>query len=108
MSSQLHQVQNWPELARKSNWRAASLAKNCRVSLRMLQRFFKENMGISPKKWLFEQRQKHAVKLSSKPDPRIKVTATDLGYKYPCHFSRDFKKHWGISPTQINQSSQGA
>lgn len=105
MNSRLQQIQNWPELTRKSNWHAATLAKNCGVSLRTLLRFFRKHTGKSPRAWLVEQRQEHAAKLTSQPDSSVKVTAIDLGYKHPTHFSRDFKKYWGVHPTQTNRIS---
>ena len=104
MKSRLHQIQNWPERARKARWRAATLAKNCDFSLRALQRFFIKKIGRSPKAWLFEQRQEYAIEMW-RNNSQIKGLATDLGYMHHCHFSRDFKKHWGIPPTQIDQSS---
>jgi AraC-like DNA-binding protein len=30
----------------------------------------------------------------------VKETAAKIGYKYPNHFSRQFKKYWGHSPMQ--------
>ena len=45
-NSRLKHIQNWPEWARVANWSAATLAQNCGVSLRTLERhFLKESPG---------------------------------------------------------------
>jgi transcriptional regulator GlxA family with amidase domain len=100
MNHRLHQIQNWPERAQQADWCAATLAKNCGVSLRTLQRFFLKNMGKTPKKWLAEERQLHGLKVV-KGCSCVKEAATNLGYKHTHHFSRDFKAHWGCCPAEM-------
>jgi AraC-like DNA-binding protein len=97
MNSRLHHIQNWPELAGRAEWSAALLAKQCKVSARTLERFFHEMMGVCPRVWLFEQRQRQALELL-RDGSSVKETAIMLGYKSPTHFSRDFKKQFGHSP----------
>jgi transcriptional regulator GlxA family with amidase domain len=95
MSSRLHRIQNWPELARSANWSVAVVAKNCSVSVRTLERYFLMQLGESPKSWLKQQRQLHAVKLLQ--DGRsVKETAAYLGYKYAHHLSRDLNKAYRV------------
>jgi len=52
VEKRLHQIQNWPELARVAKWSAAALATNCGASLRTLERYFLEEMGKRPRAWL--------------------------------------------------------
>ena len=99
MNKRLQQIQNWPERAQVAKWSAATLAKDCGVSLRTLQRHFIKEMGKSPKLWLAEQRQLDAVEALKKCSC-VKEAASNLGYKHTHHFSRDFKAHWGYCPTQ--------
>jgi transcriptional regulator GlxA family with amidase domain len=40
MNSRVHQIQNWPELARQADWSVALLARNRPVSVRTLERYF--------------------------------------------------------------------
>jgi AraC-like DNA-binding protein len=98
MNGRLHQVQNWPELARQAHWSAAALAKNCGVSLRTLERFFLKEMGKHPKAWLSEQRQQRAHELIQ-GGSSVKETAARLDYKHPSHLTNEFKKQWGCCPT---------
>jgi AraC-like DNA-binding protein len=97
MKKRLHQIQNWPELAREANWCAATLAKNCGVSLRTLERYFLKEMGKCPKAWLSEQRQQRANELIQ-GGSSVKETAGNLDYKHTHHFARDFKGYWGYYP----------
>jgi transcriptional regulator GlxA family with amidase domain len=100
MDNRLQQIQNWPERAQKTKWCAATLALNCGVSLRTLQRHFLKEMGKSPKKWLAEQRQLHGIEVLKKCSC-VKEIATNLGYKHTHHYSRDFKAHWGHGPAEM-------
>jgi AraC-like DNA-binding protein len=98
MSSGLHQVQDWPELAQVAKWSAATLAKNCGISLRTLERYFLKEMGKHPKAWLSEQRQQRANELIQ-GGSSVKETAARLDYKHPSHLTNGFKKQWGCCPT---------
>jgi AraC-like DNA-binding protein len=98
MNHRLHQIQNWPQLAQQANWCATTLAEQQGVCLKTLQRFFKEEMGKSPKKWLLDQRNRQATKLL-KDGFRVKETADKLCCKHPSHLTNSFKKHYGHCPT---------
>jgi AraC-like DNA-binding protein len=99
MNTRLNHIQNWPELAEEANWSGTTLARNCGISLRTLQRHFLKTMGKTPKTWLDEQRHLQAVKLL-REGSSIKETAAHLGYKHAHHFSRNFKKYFGFPPTE--------
>lgn len=96
--SRLDRIQNWPELAQLSDCNAAALSQRCGVSVRTLERHFCEKMGQPPKHWLAAQRQRRATQLLNQR-LLLKEVAFQLGYKYPAHFTRDFKSHWGCSPS---------
>jgi AraC-like DNA-binding protein len=98
MNSRLHYIQNWPELASEAGWCANTLAKNCGVSLRTLERFFLKEMGKCPKAWLSEQRQQRAVR-QLQDGSSVKETAGNLDYKHPSHLTNSFKKQCGHCPT---------
>jgi len=98
MNNQLQQIQNWPERAQKANWRAATLAKQQRVSMQTLRRFFQKEMGKNPKKWLAEQRLLQSDK-QIQAGSSVKETAARLDYKHPSHLSNSFKNHFGCCPT---------
>lgn len=98
MNTKLNHVKNWPELAREANWRADKLANLCGVSVRTLERHFRQELGKSPKTWLSGQRQKQVIELLL-DGSTVKETANCLDYKHPSHLTNEFKKHWGCCPT---------
>jgi AraC-like DNA-binding protein len=98
MNTKLNHIQNWPERAQAAKWCAATLAQNCGVSLRTLERYFLDEMGKSPKAWLSEQRQLRANELIQ-AGSSVKETAAHLDYKHPSHLTNGYKKQWGCCPT---------
>jgi AraC-like DNA-binding protein len=100
MNHRLHhiQMQDWPELAQKASWCAATLAKQHGVSMQTLRRFFQKEMGKNPKKWLAEQRLLKSNK-QIQAGSSVKEAAARLDYKHPSHLSNSFKSHFGCCPT---------
>ena len=60
---------------------------------------FKEKMGISPKRYLFNYRMNKALTLMLDKGVGVSVAAYSVGYTDVCNFSKMFKKHFGISPS---------
>ncbi len=92
--------QLWLELVVESNYNASQLAQICGISLRQLENYFMEDFGRSPHNWLTEQRMIAARKLLGASDS-IKEVAFTLKYKQLSHFCREFKKCYGITPTDF-------
>ena len=101
MKSGLNSVKTWEPIAAECRYSALRVAGRCGVSARSLRRFAQEAFGQSPHEWLHSLRLRLAVEKLSKGTP-AKVTAIDLGYKYLSHFSRDFKKEFGVCPTECD------
>jgi transcriptional regulator GlxA family with amidase domain len=98
-TSRLKHIQNWPELARQTQWSASALAKQCGVSVRTLHRHFLRHMGKNTRNWLDEQRQRNAHELLC-DGSSVKETAACLGYKQQSNFTRHYKHQTGICPSQ--------
>jgi AraC-like DNA-binding protein len=98
MSQRLSSVQEWQSLAERAQFRAQELASLCQVSLRTLQRHFRQNYGLTVSKWLRDIRLRQAYGLLLQGSS-VKEVAYDLGYKQLSHFSRDFKDYFGVSPS---------
>lgn len=97
MKSRLCRIKNWPEKAREANYRVDTLAKNCRCSVSQLERFFEQEMKLSPHVWMTRLRNLQARAELDEGIP-IKETASRAGYANASHFSREFKKVLGVSP----------
>lgn len=61
---------------------------------------FKEKMGVSPKQYLIDYRMNVAASLIIKKDISIAVAACSVGYSDLFTFSKMFKRHFGVSPTE--------
>jgi AraC family transcriptional regulator, exoenzyme S synthesis regulatory protein ExsA len=83
-------------------------AKICCRSLSTFKRDFKEAFGVSPGKWLVEQRLKHAKMLLLTSDESINEIAFHSGFETTSHFIRCFKKYFSLPPLQFRQQSHAA
>ena len=98
MSSRLEYVQQWEALAIKAGYRPGDLAGLCQISLRTLERHFQKNYGMTVSRWMRELRLGKAYE-SLTQGKSVKEAAYDHGYKQVSHFSREFKNHFGVSPS---------
>jgi AraC-like DNA-binding protein len=100
MRSRLNHIKNWAELAALASYNVHKLAEVCKVSERQLERFFIETLDKTPHLWLTELRQNQALTLM-KRGMTVKETAANLSYRQAGHFSREFKRFFGFTPTGI-------
>jgi AraC-like DNA-binding protein len=98
VNTRLKYIKDWQELAIKVDWSASRLAQECGVSLRTLERHFRDQLHVSPKTWLVEERDKKAIELL-KNGFSIKEAAANTGYQNTSTFCREFKRRQGQSPT---------
>jgi AraC-like DNA-binding protein len=77
----------------------ADFARRHAVSLRTLQRLFREYIGVTPK-WVLKRYRVHeaAERLASGEATDAAWLAADLGYADQSHFIRDFASQVGCSP----------
>ena len=76
----------------------AHLAKLCGMSEVYFRKIFLCNFGISPKEYMIGKRMEYARQLLTLGEFEVSVIAEMCGYREPCHFSREFKKRFGVSP----------
>ncbi len=81
---------------RLTNARLAELSGLSEVYFR---RLFSEVYGISPINYLIDLRIKKAREMLESDFSSISAVASSLGYASIYDFSRDFKRHVGVSPT---------
>jgi AraC-like DNA-binding protein len=102
MSSRLDRFLDLAVSAREAHYHVHILALRCHVSPRQLQRYIRKKTGFGAGKWLSIQRQKLAYELLSS-GKSVKEVAIMLDYTHVTHFSRDFKRFYGISPHQVHK-----
>jgi len=91
----LAQVDADPELTS-----AELLARQARLSLRQLQKLFKDHVGAPPK-WVLRRRrlQEAAHRLERGRGPTLAELAAELGYADHAHLTRDFRAATGRTPS---------
>jgi AraC-like DNA-binding protein len=93
-------VEEWRALARRTGYRANALSRAVGKSPRQLRRYTKEIFDSSVKDWLDKQRLADAPGLLRKYRS-VKRAASELGFRQATHFSREFKKYYGLSPSEF-------
>lgn len=72
------------------------------VSDKYLCRKFSERYKMSPKQYLTEIRLREAKRLLRRTDLKIKEIAASVGYPSQLSFSKSFREHCGVSPSEYS------
>lgn len=88
-------------LDRKMSLKA--LAKNIDMSSYYFATQFKQAMGISPHKYVIEQRIAEAKRLLQKRKRSLAEIALDCGFSSQSHFNKVFRQYVGITPKQYRE-----
>jgi len=78
-----------------------ALAKSVNLSAARLRQLFKQETSISPIRYLRRLRTKRAAYLLRTSFMSVKEVAFQTGSGDVSHFVRDFKKHYGVTPTEF-------
>lgn len=85
----------------RSDISVSSLAELCGISEAYLRRIFLGKYGVSPKEYIINMRIAYAKQLLSLEEFPISTVATMCGYSEPTHFSREFTRRVGVSPSEF-------
>jgi AraC-like DNA-binding protein len=87
---------------------ATQVAEATGMTIRPLQRLFREYVGASPK-WVIRRHrlQEAAVRLERDGGGSLAALAAELGYADHAHLSRDFKMATGRSPSEFAPGGLG-
>ena len=83
----------------KNELRIAELAALCGISEVYFRRIFHALHGKSPKEYVIDMRIERARRLLSDGSFTVREVAALCGYFEETHFSREFKRHTGCSPS---------
>jgi AraC-like DNA-binding protein len=79
-----------------------SIAENMYLSTFYISKIFKSETGDAPIRHLINIRLEKAREIIEEaPELSIKEVASRVGYDDVYHFSKQFKKHYGVSPSQV-------
>ncbi len=90
---------DWP-------WTIPDMARLAALSPSQLHRIFKRRFGTSPINWLRRERINRARRLLADRALSIAEVGRRCGYADPYHFSRDFRRLCGLSPSPF-RAQQG-
>jgi AraC-like DNA-binding protein len=71
------------------------------VSMMRLHRLFTSETGLSPGAYFHQLKMQVATRLLRHQAYSVKRVAYEIGYRHPNDFSRAFKKHYGVPPSQV-------
>ena len=83
------------------------LAGLCNISEVYFRKIFFGCFGKSPKEYIIQKRIEYAKNLLRSGDFSVSEVALMCGYAEPCHFSKEFSKYVGISPSKYHDSIGG-
>ena len=83
----------------------AELAELCNLSQDQFRRNFLHHTGMLPKSYLEELKLRQSAELLFSTRGTVAEIAARCGYVDPYHFSRRFKRLFGVSPERYRRDS---
>ena len=84
-------------------WTVKEMAEIVGLSIPYFQKLFKENIGIPPIEYLRDLRLEKARELLGTTFLQIQEIRSKVGIQNDSHFTRDFKKKYGVTPTEYRK-----
>lgn len=85
------------------NLQLEEFARLSNRSLSAFKRDFQKQFNTTPGKWLIQKRLAHAKHLLSHSGKTVNEASFESGFESAAHFSRTFRKHFGVMPSAIKQ-----
>lgn len=99
-------AQGWIQSRLGETVTIAAWSAACGLNADYFSRLFKAHTGMPPKTWLIEARLQRATRLLADPDATVEKVAGLCGFDCPYHFSRTFKRRFGIPPASYRRVRQ--
>ena len=83
------------------NIKIDDLSNNLGLNRKYLAKIFKKSTGMTMSEFLLDVRMRKASEAVSNGEKNITTIASMVGFEDPLFFSRQFKKYFGVSPTEF-------
>jgi AraC-like DNA-binding protein len=80
------------------------LADKCFLSIRQVERLFRQSLGMSPRTYWMKCRIRRSCELLVDGRETISSIATRLGFCDQSNFNRQFRQHIGLSPKEYQRT----
>jgi len=81
----------------------SELASVVNMSLYYFAVLFRQSMGVSPHRYVLNQRVERAKGLLRDPELSVLDVSISVGFEHPNNFARAFRRVIGVSPTQFRR-----
>jgi AraC family transcriptional regulator len=89
-----------------NNIRLSALAATANISLYYFATLFRQSMGLSPHRYVLQQRIERAEGLLRNTKLSVLEVSLHLGFEHQNNFARAFRRVTGVSPTHFRQEVQ--
>ena len=97
--AEIHEAVSYMRAHLDEKIQMSELAKGLHLSERNFRKCFTASIGVSPKAYLQKARLEHAKDLLRAGEQSISEISEAVGYYSQFQFSRDFKKEYGLTPS---------
>lgn len=87
-------------MSSECEYSSTALARCMGISVRQLQRRFRQHLSCSPRAWLREERLQLARQMLLE-SVSVKEVALTLSFRHASQFCRDFRGRFGYTPTEL-------
>lgn len=84
--------------------RITEMAQTVNLSTSRFTRLFRAATGLSPARYIQVRRLERARILIARTFLTVKEVMGKVGYNDPSHFTRDFSREYGVSPSRMRAS----
>jgi len=85
----------------------AGMAREAGLSRQHFTELFRHHFGMAPMKYVLHARMHRAAHLLRDQNRRVSDVARAVGFEDPFHFSRSFRKEFGVSPRLFKKRQMG-